>query len=278
MLENLYTTKMSANKKNLQNRFTKIRSKNARISKTLSITITALIAVAMLYSTAVMAAIDKQSENNAAADTETKKNDILHIPQKIIESEPYMHNTNAISLNVETDKSNFESENTDILHGNSINEQSSPALPPKNNTAKAAIKSQLKSDEPYIGFEQIVLPNINTDIIQKELQTDGITRSQNSYADLKQSYIVNDLTADTTQVKADKNGNISVYISTDTDNLFDINITDSAENKNTDSFTVLANSENAYSFLGLEPNKTYNVKILSRTQGDWDINGNYIIY
>ncbi len=278
MLENLYTTKMSANKKNLQNRFAKIRSKNARISKTLSITITALIAVAMLYSTAVMAAIGKQSENNAAADTETKKNDILHIPQKIIKSEPYMQNTNAVSLNGETNKSNFESENTDILHGKSINEQSSPALPPKNNTAKAAIKSQLKSDEPYIGFEQIVLPNINTDIIQKELQTDGITRSQNSYADLKQSYIVNDLTADTAQVKADKNGNISVYISADADNLFDINITDSAENKNTDSFTVLANNENAYSFLGLEPNKTYNVQILSRTQGDWDINGNYIIY
>ena len=33
MLENLYTTKMSANKKTLQNRFTKIRSKSGRISK-----------------------------------------------------------------------------------------------------------------------------------------------------------------------------------------------------------------------------------------------------
>ena len=33
MLENLYTTKMSANKKTLQNRFTKIRRKSGRISK-----------------------------------------------------------------------------------------------------------------------------------------------------------------------------------------------------------------------------------------------------
>ena len=57
MLENLYTTKMSANKKTLQNRFTKIRSKNGRISKIMAAVMSAVIAVTMLGATIVMAAV-----------------------------------------------------------------------------------------------------------------------------------------------------------------------------------------------------------------------------
>lgn len=57
MLENLYTTKMSANKKTLQNRFTKIRSKSGRISKIMAAVMSIAIAVTMLGATIVMAAV-----------------------------------------------------------------------------------------------------------------------------------------------------------------------------------------------------------------------------
>lgn len=57
MLENLYTTKMSANKKTLQNRFTKIRSKGGRISKIMAAVMSCAIAVTMLGATIVMAAV-----------------------------------------------------------------------------------------------------------------------------------------------------------------------------------------------------------------------------
>ena len=57
MLENLYTTKMSANKKTLQNRFTKIRSKNGRLSKIMALVMSIAIAVTMLCATVVMAAV-----------------------------------------------------------------------------------------------------------------------------------------------------------------------------------------------------------------------------
>ena len=57
MLENLYTTKMSANKKILQNRFTKIRSKSGRISKIMAAVMSCAIAVTMLGATIVMAAV-----------------------------------------------------------------------------------------------------------------------------------------------------------------------------------------------------------------------------
>ena len=57
MLENLYTTKMSANKKTLQNRFTKIRRKSGRISKIMAAVMSIAIAVTMLGATIVMAAV-----------------------------------------------------------------------------------------------------------------------------------------------------------------------------------------------------------------------------
>lgn len=63
MLENLYTTKMSANKKFLQNRFTKIRRKSGRISKIMAAVMSCAIAVAMLGATIVMAAVTATYEN-----------------------------------------------------------------------------------------------------------------------------------------------------------------------------------------------------------------------
>ena len=58
MQENLYTTKMSMDKKKLQNRFSKIRSKNGRISKLMALAMSVVIAVTMLCATVVMAAFD----------------------------------------------------------------------------------------------------------------------------------------------------------------------------------------------------------------------------
>ena len=57
MLENLYTTKMSANKKTLQNRFTKIRRGSGRISKIMAAVMSCAVAITMLGATIVMAAV-----------------------------------------------------------------------------------------------------------------------------------------------------------------------------------------------------------------------------
>ena len=57
MLENLYTTKMSANKKTLQNRFTKIRRESGRISKIMAAVMSCAVAITMLGATIVMAAV-----------------------------------------------------------------------------------------------------------------------------------------------------------------------------------------------------------------------------
>ncbi len=62
MLENIYTTKMSANKKQLQNRFTKIRSSSGRISKMMSFIMAIFVAVTFVCATVVMAAVVNEEE------------------------------------------------------------------------------------------------------------------------------------------------------------------------------------------------------------------------
>ena len=62
MLENIYTTKMSADKKALQKRFTKIRSKNGQFSRFMALIMTVAISVTMLCATVVMAALDKEEK------------------------------------------------------------------------------------------------------------------------------------------------------------------------------------------------------------------------
>lgn len=88
MLENLYTTKMSANKKLLQNRFTKIRSKSGRISKLMALVMAVAIAVTMLCATVVMAAVDGLEIDNGIVivNGERQTMDIKHI-----ENSQYLH-------------------------------------------------------------------------------------------------------------------------------------------------------------------------------------------
>ena len=62
MLENLYTTKMSMDKKKLQNRFSKIRSKNGRISKLMALIIFAVILLVMACVSIIIAANIKSDE------------------------------------------------------------------------------------------------------------------------------------------------------------------------------------------------------------------------
>ena len=88
MLENLYTTKMSANKKTLQNRFAKIRSKSGRLSKMMAAVMSAVIAVTMLGGIVVMAAMDGWELNNGIITVNGEKQTI---DMKHIENSRYLN-------------------------------------------------------------------------------------------------------------------------------------------------------------------------------------------
>ncbi len=77
MLENLYTTKMSMDKKKLQNRFTKIRSKNGRISKLMALIIFAVILLVMACVSIIIAANMKSDEYTM---TEKEFSDYINRP------------------------------------------------------------------------------------------------------------------------------------------------------------------------------------------------------
>lgn len=57
MFERLYTTKMSADKKSLQKRFTKIRSKSGRLSRLMAIFMSVAVLITITCATIVMAAV-----------------------------------------------------------------------------------------------------------------------------------------------------------------------------------------------------------------------------
>ncbi|MBQ7097480.1 MAG: hypothetical protein IJN96_05320 [Clostridia bacterium] len=63
MFEKLYTTKMVTNKTKLQNRFTKIRSQSNKLSKTISLVITIILAITMLCATVAIAAVVNEERN-----------------------------------------------------------------------------------------------------------------------------------------------------------------------------------------------------------------------
>ena len=58
MLENLYTTKMSESRKDLENRFSKILSKNGKLAKTAALLLGLILVVGIICVTVVMAVAD----------------------------------------------------------------------------------------------------------------------------------------------------------------------------------------------------------------------------
>ncbi len=140
------------------------------------------------------------------------------------------------------------------------------------------IKSTEKSNELYAGFEHLTLKNATINKLEQELNKKGINKTKNSAVDLAKNYVVKDYNTENTLVKADENGNITIYFLSESDNLFDVNFYDAQTGENVAGYNVLANNENAYTFIGFEQKKSYNVEVVSKTKNSWVIEGKYIIY
>ncbi len=146
------------------------------------------------------------------------------------------------------------------------------------------VKSNERSEIPYGGFQLLTLENADIETMQALLNRNGFIQGGQHFTNLSESYIVNDysfeddLRYENTGITCDANGNISVYFAVNSDNLVDISFFDSETKENVGSYLVLANNENAYSFLGFDQNKTYDINIQGKTQGTWQIDGEYLVY
>jgi len=164
---------------------------------------------------------------------------------------------------------------------------------PTNETNTATASSQAKrrkikstevADMPYAGFEHLVLENMNAQALENELIRQGVTKSRTSAVDLSQQYLAheysyqNNLHHKNGNITCDANGNISLYVSANNDNLIDVRFYDSETEEDVGQYNILGNNENAYTFIGFDPQKTYTVEIQGQTQDAWQIEGTYIIY
>lgn len=85
MLEKMYTTKMSTDKKKLQNRFLKIRSKNGKTSKFIAMAVFAVIIVSIIC-VSVWIAVNKQDDTSVDSDIKlTYNGELLKF-----DTEPYV--------------------------------------------------------------------------------------------------------------------------------------------------------------------------------------------
>lgn len=143
-------------------------------------------------------------------------------------------------------------------------------------------KSTEKSDMPYEGFYNLEPQGINADILSEELEKGNIFQIAEK-ADLSKNYIKGKYTSTPDgvtfeSITCDENGNISLYISLNTDSTFEVNICDSITGDNVYSCMVLATGKNAISFMGFEQNKKYDINLKEMTNGQWKTEGTYIIY
>ncbi|MBQ9097104.1 MAG: M56 family metallopeptidase [Clostridia bacterium] len=148
------------------------------------------------------------------------------------------------------------------------------------------IKSNETFNKEYIGMEQIEFPAGTKipDAILKELKKKGITESDSGTANLTKNYLKDDYnTKDNYYEKingvlCDENGNISFYMELNSGNFMDVTITDSETGKQVIGFGMLAGGKSAYTLLGFDKNKSYNIEIKSVTDDEWNLEGQYIIY
>lgn len=89
MLENLYTTKMSMDKKKLQKRFFKIRSENGRVSKFMAFIIFAVIIIVIACVSVIIAGRVNEKRSNEYAMTEAEFTEFVNRPVGAVMADIY---------------------------------------------------------------------------------------------------------------------------------------------------------------------------------------------
>ncbi len=148
------------------------------------------------------------------------------------------------------------------------------------------IKSDEISDLSYIGMEQIEfsLDEHIEKVILDELHKKGISESNSTQTDLKNHYLKGEYNIKdgyyerVCGVLCDENGNISFYMELNSGNFMDVTVTDSETGKQVVGFGILAGGKDAYTLLGFDKDRSYDITIKSATEDEWNLEGQYIIY
>ncbi|MBR3995218.1 MAG: peptidoglycan DD-metalloendopeptidase family protein [Clostridia bacterium] len=159
--------------------------------------------------------------------------------------------------------------------GSSGSSRATLSIPTQNNTG-IKIKSITKSDNSDIVLSYLSLnPEINLTAIEQSLKNSGITISKDSNIDLRKNYSINKCkSGDEFKVLCDNNGNITLYFNTTENDYIDITFTDCETGNVIAEYGVLPDVSRAYSFMGFDESKEYNVHLQEYISNDI----NYIVY
>ncbi len=185
-------------------------------------------------------------------------------------------------VDLEFIKSSFEYIGPNHTISNKKNKEAAhPLVSPE--TPHEDIKLTSVSNEPYAGFQQIVMNDASVQNIKNQLVQQGLTASSSQRVDLRRNYILSDYHYNENlsyshDLTCDSNGNISIYIEGNGENLVDVSFQEIDTQENVGEYVILANNQNIYTFMGFLPDKTYQMNIQGKTHGNWKIEGDYIIY
>lgn len=149
----------------------------------------------------------------------------------------------------------------------------------------AVIQTHPDSGQTGIDFQQVILDTgTRLKDIQQELGRQGVTQSHGGAADLATQYIIapysyeSDCNSKNSGITCDANGSISLYFDVNAENLVNIAFSDCETGEPATQFEILAQDGNAYTFFGFDREKAYDVVVQGQTQGNWEIEGEYILY
>ena len=297
------TTGMTGNKKSLRKRFLMIKNKAEVSRKTASISV--ILAIAVFLGAITVSGVLNGRILKIAESIPVDENEPVYLnTDKVIEEIPDLNiarkktvskaegseekvisvvEKEEVKKNVPSAqeiKSEKEAEIRKSEGEYHINEVQSE----KEENAGIKIKSTEVSDEEYMGFERLEIEDMTSEKLQKELSEKGIYKSETGSADLSQEYVVgaysyeDSLSYNNEGIKCDENGNISIYIATNSDSHVSVQFSDTETSEDVGGYGILANNQNAYTFTGFDSDKTYDVAIKGDTGDTWKIEGEYIIY
>ncbi len=79
-------------------------------------------------------------------------------------------------------------------------------------------------------------------------------------------------------ITGNSNGEISIYLNGNLDTLMRVSFTDSKTKDEVNSAVILTGKERIYKFTGLDPTKQYDIELTDLTEGEWKIEGEYLIF
>ena len=135
------------------------------------------------------------------------------------------------------------------------------------------IKKNTASDDTYVNMEIVEFSEKKSaDAMTALIEQSGISymKGEFNFEDGTKKLV--------TGIKPDENGNITLHLSSEANEIIQIDFWEAESQKGVWGVSVPADGGRAYTFTGFEKDKEYTIRLYSPAKENWKIDSNYIIY